>query len=726
MNPEGESNDVAFAYEETLASLPSHHASVQLTARSRDITERFEQFPRLPGVVVLEGAKIVGMVSRDKLREHLSQPFGQELYLKRPVSMLLDAIKVNPLIVPAARGVSQAAEAALSRPLRSIYEPIVVDHGNDHYSLLDIHVLLQAQTRLLAMANLEVRRRKDAAEAANQAKSAFLANMSHEIRTPLTAILGFAENLLDEDIPADERRSSVETIMRNGEHLLNVLNDLLDLSKIEADKLEIEPTPFSPIRLAADVMSIMRVKADSKKLPLRLRFLTPMPEQIVNDPTRLRQILINLLGNAIKFTENGSVELRVGFEGGTLSAPPQLRWSVVDTGIGLSAEQLGRLFQPFVQADNSTARRFGGTGLGLSISRRLARMLGGDVTASSVSGTGSMFSVTVEAGQIDGTRFVEHPDEAFMATTTPPQRDDEFPRIDARILLAEDSPDNQKLIGGFLAKLGANVTLAENGDLAIDHALRAREEGHPFDLILMDMHMPVIDGYAATEHLRSVGYTGQIIALTANAMSGERDKTLAAGCNDFATKPINRKKLVSQIVASLEISGRKPLGSVAPPPAVGGTRSVAGPGDDGEALAMLGGTTASHPGHAIDPGVLDWNIALDRAGGDHELARELADMVREHCPVMLADLEDALEGGRIADIKRLAHTLKNSADNVGGQSARDACFALEKTAASGDEAQCRSHWPVVQSEFRALCAALADFREAGSPSAIPSPVEQRS
>jgi signal transduction histidine kinase/DNA-binding response OmpR family regulator/HPt (histidine-containing phosphotransfer) domain-containing protein len=703
--------------EDDTEGVTFHHASVSLTSRSREISERFEQFPRLPGVVVLDGSKIVGMVSRDKLREHLSQPFGQELYLKRPVSMLLDAIKVNPLVVPAARGVSQAAEAALARPLRAIYEPIVVDHGNDHYSLLDVHVLLQAQTRLLAMANLEVRRRKDAAEAASQAKSQFLANMSHEIRTPLTAILGFAENLLDDDLPVDERRSSIETIMRNGEHLLNVINDLLDLSKIEAGKLEIEQAPFSPIRLAADVMSIMRVKADAKKLPLRLRFLTPMPDRIVNDPTRLRQILINLLGNAIKFTESGFVELRVGFESGTLTAAPQLRWSVVDTGIGLNAEQLGRLFQPFVQADNSTARRFGGTGLGLSICRRLARMLGGDVTASSVAGAGSMFSVTIETGTVEGTEFVEHPDEAFQTHSVPAPRGDAFPRLDLHILLAEDSPDNQRLIGSFLVKLGAEVVVAENGDVAIDLALRSRDGGRRFDVILMDMHMPVIDGYGATEHLRSVGYDGPIIALTANAMSGEREKTLAAGCNDFATKPIDRKRLVAQILAAVE--ARRPGGAV-PADVDGGDspKDAAVPTvDERRGVSSGDPTTTPARSNRVDTSVFDWSVAVDRAGGDEDLAVELIDMVREFCPGMLAELAEAVDEGRVTDVKRLAHTLKNSADNVGGFSARDACFALEQAGAEGNLANCRAKWAVVRTEFRTLCDVLVDFRETGVASA---------
>ena len=327
--------------------------------------------------------------------------------------------------------------------------------------------------------------------------------------------------------------------------LLGIISDILDLSKIEAGKLQVEKVLCSPAKVVADIMSLMRVRAEAKNLPLEMEYIGSIPESICCDPTRLRQILINLLGNAIKFTEVGSVRLDVRLVQST-NEPPCLRFDVIDTGIGITQEQASTLFQPFAQADSSTPRRFGGTGLGLTISKRLAEMLGGDITISSSPGKGSTFSLTIETGSLDGVQMLDNPTEAVVKEKkekpAPPQV-----KLDCRILLAEDGPDNQRLISFILKKAGAEVELAEDGQVASEKAMAAHAKGKPYDVILMDMQMPVMDGYEATRELRQRGYTQPIIALTANAMSGDDQKCREAGCDDYLAKPIDHSTFLPLI-----------------------------------------------------------------------------------------------------------------------------------------------------------------------------------
>ncbi|MBN2448355.1 MAG: response regulator [Phycisphaerae bacterium] len=400
------------------------------------------------------------------------------------------------------------------------------------------------------------------AESATHAKSEFLANMSHEIRTPMTAILGFAD-LLDERLSSweslptsddcarrDELVEHIETIRRNAGHLLTIINGILDLSKIEAGKIELERTCCSPIQVVGEVRSLMRVRADGKHITFTTEFVGRIPTTIHSDATRLKQILINLIGNAIKFTDTGEVRLvtRLLTDGNE----PMLQFEVIDTGIGMTPQELERLFQPFSQADTSTTRRFGGTGLGLTISKRLATLMGGDIDVNSEPGKGSCFRVSVTTGSLDGVELLDEPDDAM---TVQPDQPDHKPvaasRLDCRILVAEDGPDNQRLISALLRKLGADVTLADNGQVAVDAALAAVREGHAFDVILMDMQMPVLDGYNATRMLRERHYTGPIVALTAHAMSQDRQRCIDAGCDDYATKPIVRDKLVETLQRQL-------------------------------------------------------------------------------------------------------------------------------------------------------------------------------
>jgi CheY-like chemotaxis protein len=381
---------------------------------------------------------------------------------------------------------------------------------------------------------------KDAAEAASRVKSEFLANMSHEIRTPMTAILGFADMLL-ENPARDEASEFTWAIKRNGEHLLHVINDILDLSRIEAGKHDLQCTACSPQQIAADIVAMMKVRAEGKGLAMTIECREGTPERIHTDPIRVRQVLVNLIGNAIKFTEEGSVRVVVSR---TTSADGQamLRFDVSDTGIGMSEQQIALLFQPFSQADASTNRRFGGTGLGLAISTRLARMLGGEITVASEPGKGSTFSLTISVGTPESSELTDFPRDKS------PQGDftaKEPTRLAGRILLAEDGIDNQRLIGLVLRRAGAEVTVAEDGQTAVECALAAQQAGSPFDVILMDMQMPVMDGYDATRSLRDAGYTGRIVALTAHAMTEDRQRCLDAGCDEYLSKPIDRDRLLA-------------------------------------------------------------------------------------------------------------------------------------------------------------------------------------
>jgi signal transduction histidine kinase len=389
-----------------------------------------------------------------------------------------------------------------------------------------------------------------AAQEATRAKSAFLANMSHEIRTPMTAILGYADLMVDHSQTPSERLDSIQTIRRNAAHLLALINDILDLSKIEAGKMTVEEVEMSPVQVVTDVAMLMRGRAAEKGLAFAVEYRGPFLRMCRSDPTRLRQILLNLVGNAIKFTQSGGVRIVCSLITCAEADQNRIRFDVIDTGIGLTNEQQSRLFGAFVQADASTSRKFGGTGLGLNISRRLAQMLGGDIFIHSVVNEGSMFSVEVRTGPIaEGIQITSEEAMAMQPASRPVEAP--LPSIDgARILLAEDGPDNQRLLTFVLRKAGAQVTLAENGRIALETALASR----PFDAILMDMQMPEMDGYTAARRLRSNGYEGPIIALTANAMAGDRDLCLNAGCDDYATKPIDRRALLEAVSRCLRES----------------------------------------------------------------------------------------------------------------------------------------------------------------------------
>ena len=413
----------------------------------------------------------------------------------------------------------------------------------------DLEERVSRRTAELERRNAELDVASKEAMAADLAKSEFLANMSHEIRTPLTAILGFAEilehclseaqinGLSPSDSDLASAFDSAQTIRRSGEHLLTIINDILDLSKIEAGRLQLEEIEFRPNEIFDEVMSLMQGRAAEKSLLLNFQVCEDIPALLVGDPTRIRQILVNLVGNAIKFTELGAVTVRATLLQIEHSAVT-LVVEVVDTGIGMTAEQCSSVFQPFGQADTSMTRRFGGTGLGLTICRRLAQQMSGDIAVESELGNGSKFRATIQCRVSDRRETLSTNQEAVIDTSTAA----DTPR---RVLLVEDGPDNQKLVSFILRKAGFDVTVKENGELGANAALTEWRKGTPFDAILMDMQMPVMDGYTATSLLREQGYKGTIIALTAHAMREDQQKCLDVGCDDYTTKPVKKKELLS-------------------------------------------------------------------------------------------------------------------------------------------------------------------------------------
>ncbi len=502
---------------------------------------------------------------------------------------------------------------------------------------------------------------KATAEAASRSKSAFVANMSHEIRTPMTAILGYADLLTAPGQSDDERRRCIQTIRRNGEHLLSVINDILDVSKIEAGKMTVERIGCSPVQIVADVAALMKVRAVDRNLAFDVRYIGAIPQAIQTDPTRLRQILMNLLGNAIKFTASGSVKLLVSLADGIDSPNPRLRFDVVDTGVGMTREQQDRLFRPFAQADNSTTRKFGGTGLGLTISKRLAVMLGGDLHLRSEPGTGSTFTLTVQTGSLRGVAMLDSP-QALVDASEAPQSRAETVRLDGRVLLAEDGPDNRVLITFYLRQAGLEVVEVENGLLARTAALEALKKGNPFDLILMDMQMPELDGYSATAQLRKAGYRKPIVALTAHAMGGDREKCLQAGCDDFTVKPIDHEAFVNVLKKYLR------------------ERSEAATATTGSAAPAIMPTAApTSPAFAIDTSN---NLTLKKLMSKPATAK-LVEKFLLGLPQRVAAIQEALVAGEKNQLKVLAHQLKGAAGGYGFTAISQSSAKLESAVIAG-------------------------------------------
>jgi CheY-like chemotaxis protein len=506
-------------------------------------------------------------------------------------------------------------------------------------SLDDVTVLEQKEQ--------ELRVSRDAAESANQAKSEFLARMSHEIRTPMNAILGFADVLRrGYESNESERQEYLETIHSSGQHLLELINDVLDLSKIEAGKLEIELSRCSPHKLISEVVSVLSVRARQKGIALEFKWDSLAPDSIETDPTRLRQVITNLIGNAIKFTDTGSV--RVLAKVITVGPAPAMEIRITDTGIGMKPEALDRIFTPFSQADSSITRRFGGTGLGLSISKQITEALGGGIRVESEYGHGSTFIVKVGAGSLDGVKLLG-PAEVDRSAAAAAVGAPVLRLPPCRLLLVEDGVSNRKLITLVLQRAGATtIDEAEDGKSGSDRALAGN-----YDVVLMDMQMPVMDGYSAATLLRSKGFTKPIIALTAHAMRGDEEKCRAAGCSGFLTKPIDMDLLVRTVAGAM---GDRAV--EAPPPAAAATSPV-----------------APRPAANVSTQPIKSSLPTE----DPEFA-EIVDEFVDRLHQQVGAIHQAWDRQALDELARVAHWVKGSGGTAGFDALTAPAKALETAA----------------------------------------------
>jgi signal transduction histidine kinase/DNA-binding NarL/FixJ family response regulator len=575
---------------------------------------------------------------------------GPLLAFLREISRSLTGIMAVGLL--AAALVSFALSSAITRPVNELAHGVrEVAQGNLSLALEprgrdELGELATSFNEMVDQlrSRRDLQRRVDEAQAANRAKSEFLANMSHEIRTPLNAILGFADLLRrggDEETEI-ERKECLETIHASGTHLLNLINDILDLSKIESGQLTMESLRCSVSEVIAEVVSVLRVSAQSKGLALEVAYVGPIPATIATDPSRLRQLLMNLIGNAIKFTEDGGV--RVVTQLAEDGDGPKLRIEVIDTGIGIAPEKLACIFDPFVQADSSVTRRFGGTGLGLAICNRLAKALGGQITVSSTSGQGSVFAVEIDPGPIDGVEMIEAPMAHEVMRMRPPRSRLPLPPLNGRVLLVEDGDTNRRLTRLVLERAGAIVATAENGRDGVELARR-----DPFDLILMDMQMPIMDGYRATSRLRELGVMVPIIALTANAMEEDKRKCIAAGCSGYLSKPIETDLLIRAVAEAL--------------------------GDQNTRQATVDRGGGESPGSG--PPLVS-TLPLE----DLEF-REIVEEFAAKLPERLAAMRDAWQATDLTELAGLAHSLKGAGGSVGFSAFTQPAADLERYAKEG-------------------------------------------
>lgn len=381
---------------------------------------------------------------------------------------------------------------------------------------------------LVAERTAELERARAEADDANRAKSAFLANMSHEIRSPVAAIMGFAELALEHDTAPRDRDEHLRTIQRNSQHLVSLISEILDLSRIEADQLVIDRVPASIRQIADDVAAIERLHAERGRVGFVLAIDASVPERVLIDPTRVRQVLANLCHNAVKFTHRGSVEVSL-----TADEPGALVITVTDSGIGMEPEELERVFEPFAQADVSTTRRYGGTGLGLSICRRLVELMGGTLEAKSERYVGTTMRVRLPAPSVEGGENPGPADQAQRAGLE-----------GLRVLIVDDGVDNQRLLSFHCVRAGAEVEIVDNGEAGVLAVSLAERMGAPFDLVLMDMQMPLLDGYAATRRIRRQGLAAAVLAVTANATVEDEARCMLAGCDGYLAKPFRAGQLL--------------------------------------------------------------------------------------------------------------------------------------------------------------------------------------
>lgn len=536
---------------------------------------------------------------------------------------------------------------------------------------------------LLEEKEIQLRASMQEAEAANHAKSSFLSNMSHEIRTPMTAILGFTEVLKrDYNVSTEERAKHLETISRSGNHLLELINDVLDLSKVESGSMDLELLPTNVANIVSDVKQVLNVKAIEKNIDLNIEFDGKLPETIDCDPARLRQIVTNLVGNAIKFTEHGAVSIRLSCDKHAVKLGRSDAYSIAvsDTGIGMTPEQQASIFSAFTQADASITRRFGGTGLGLSISRKLAEVMGGVITVSSVPGKGSTFLLSLPAGDVAHVNWL-NPVELEATISMVKQTENSVWSFNKqRVLVVDDGPENRELLKLVLADYGLHVEVRENGL----EGLEAEAEGD-YEVVLMDINMPVMDGYQAATKMREQGRTRPIIALTANAMKGDELPILEAGFSHYQTKPIDIDKLGALLGELMD--GKSVINE---PKEVVSEQSHTVTNDG---LPAPNNPTAS----TMTPAALISPLAQ----ADPRFQPMVDDFV-VRCQERAGEFTRSVERRDFAALASLAHWLKGSGGTVGFAEFVEPAAALELAAKAGDERLCEKHLSALQALWQRL------------------------
>jgi signal transduction histidine kinase/FixJ family two-component response regulator len=504
-----------------------------------------------PGFIVTEGGRVVGAVGHERLLAAVSR-IGGDLFRHRTFGTLLDVLgrSTSATIAPSAT-IGEAVGVALDREPAHRLDPLLVT--SEPPRLLDMGPLLLEHARLAALAAAEADRQRDAANEAGRARTAFLATMSHELRTPLNAILGFVSMLDDEELDASERRRFHGIIQRNGQHLLTLVSDILDLTRLESGQVDLERITMSPSDVVLETVESLQHRARDSRTTLDLLVDRDGPRMILGEPTRLRQVIFNLVGNAIKFSPQATVTVQIGVDA---SFGHDGGWFIEcrDTGIGIAADRLPRIFEPFVQAEAGTTRRFGGTGLGLSIVRRIVDAMDGSIEVWSEPGRGTTFRVRLPLELARATTTTT-PTPTTPITSVPGPSIASTPAASAgpcRILVIEDGPDNIRLFKTVLEKAGHTVSVAEDGAAGLASARRASAEATPFDCILMDRHMPKMDGCEATRRLRAGGDRTPIIAVTASASAEDEADFRAAGCTRFLAKPVAPTRLrttVNEVIA---------------------------------------------------------------------------------------------------------------------------------------------------------------------------------